>query len=169
MATPQPRPQRWYLHSGGGASSRPSDGSLSMVAPTMEPVDSFNCGTATHELMPSSEMLSYASPVFIEPLVVKGTVVAELYAVSSSVDTEFTTTLVDVGPDRRDTVITFVAGSSAAVDATHIAIDFGELAHTFDIGHRLRVDIGASNRGGLAAQQVFHDAVRPSCVALPTS
>jgi hypothetical protein len=40
------------------------------------------------------------------------------------------------------------------------------LDHTFAIAHRLRLDVGAASKSGLAAQQVFHDAVRPSCVVL---
>jgi predicted acyl esterase len=150
---------RWYLHSGGGANLRPSDGSLSTVAPTMEPVDSFNCGA------PNPETLRYSSPVFIAPLVVRGSVVVELYGVSSAVDAEFAATLVDIGPDLTGTVIAS-ATARAAADGLKIAIDLGDLDHTFAIAHRLRLDLGAASGTGLAAQQVFHDAVRPSCVVL---
>ena len=157
MATPPEQTQRWYLHSGGGAHNRPSDGSLSTVAPTMEPVDSFNSGA------PSPETLRYSSPVFVTPLVVRGTVVVDLYAASSSSDVEFTATLVDIAPDLTGAVIASATGRVAG-DAQHIAIDLDAVDHTLAIGHRLRVDVGAANRAGLAAQQVFHDAVRPSCV-----
>ena len=151
---------RWYLHSGGGANLRPSDGSLSAVAPTMEPVDSFNCGVA------NPETLRYSSPVFIAPLVVRGPVVVELYGASSAVDAEFAATLVDIAPDLTGAVIASATGRAAA-GASPIAIDLGDLDHTFAIAHRLRLDFGAASSSGLAAQQVFHDAVRPSCVVLP--
>ena len=154
-------PQRWYLHSSGGAGSRPSDGSLSTVAPTMEPVDSFNCGA------PSTEALRYSSPVFLAPRVVRGRVLVELYGASSSVDVEFTATLVDIGPDLTGAVIASATGRASA-GASFIAIDLGDLDHTFAIAHRLRLDFGAASSSGLAAQQVFHDAVRPSCVVLPS-
>ena len=150
---------RWYLHSGGGANLRPSDGSLSAVAPTMEPVDSFNCGAA------SPETLRYSSPVFIAPLVVRGSVVVELYGASSAADVEFAVTVVDIGPDLTGAVIASATGRAAA-DGAKIAIDLGDLDHTFAIAHRLRLDVGAASKSGLAAQQVFHDAVRPSCVVL---
>jgi predicted acyl esterase len=151
---------RWYLHSSGGANLRPSDGSLSMVAATMEPVDSFNCGA------PNAESVRYSSPVFIAPLAVRGRVVVELYGASSAADAEFAATLVDIAPDLTGAVIASATGR-ASDDATHIAIDLGDLEHTFTIAHRMRLDVGATSRGGLAAQQVFHDAVRPSCLVLP--
>jgi predicted acyl esterase len=150
---------RWYLHSGGGAHDQPSDGSLSTVVPTMEPVDSFNCGA------PNAETLSYSSPVFVAPLVVRGPVTVELYAASSSADAEFAATLVDIGPDLTGAVIAS-ATARAVGDAHRIVIELGDVDHTFPIAHRLRVDVGAKSSSGLAAQQVFHDAVRPSFVAL---
>ena len=126
----------------------------------MEPVDSFNCGA------PSAETLRYSSPAFIAPLIVRGPVVVELYGASSSADAEFTATLVDIGPDLTGAVIASATGRAVA-DGAYIAIDLGDLDHTLAIAHRLRVDIGAASSAGLAAQQVFHDAVRPSCVVLP--
>ena len=93
-------------------------------------------------------------------------VAVELYGASSSADAEFTATLVDIGPDLTGAVIASATGR-AAVDAAHIAIELGDLEHTLATAHRLRVDIGAASSAGLAAQQVFHDAVRPSCVVLP--
>ena len=150
---------RWYLHSGGGANLRPSDGSLSAVAPTMEPVDSFNCGA------PNAETLRYSSPVFIAPLVVRGPVIIELYGVSSAADAEFAATLVDIGPDLTGAVVASATGRASA-DGVKITVALGDLDHTFAIAHRLRLDLGAASKSGLAAQQVFHDAVRPSCVVL---
>jgi predicted acyl esterase len=128
----------------------------------MEPVDSFNCGA------PIAETLRYSSPAFMVPLVITGPVAVELYAASSSVDIEFAATIVDIGPDLNGTVVASATGAAITSDATHIVIELGDLDHTFAIGHRLRFDVGAANRSGLAAQQVFHDAVRPSCLVVAT-
>ena len=155
---------RWFVHSSGGADVRPSDGSLSTVAPTMEPVDSFNCGTTADAIGDGAHGLRYSSPVFLSPLSVNGPVAFELYAASSTA-VEFTVMIVDHGPDRRDN---FVGSASAGADRgdSTVTLDFGALEHTFGIGHRVRVDIGATSHEGLAALQVFHDAVRPSSLVL---
>ena len=150
---------RWYLHSGGGAHNQPSDGSLSTVVPTMEPIDSFNCGG------PNAETLRYSSPVLIAPLVVRGPVVVELCGASSAADAEFAATLVDISPDLTGAVIASATARTSG-DAQPVAIDLGDVDHTFAVAHRLRVDVGAKSSSGLAAQQVFHDAVRPSCVVV---
>ena len=152
---------RWYLHSGGGAHNQPSDGSLSPVVPTMEPIDSFNCGG------PNAETLRYSSPVFVTPLVVRGAVRVDLYATSSAAEAEFAVSLIDVGPDLTGAVIA-AATARATGDAQHVTIDLGNAEHTFAVAHRLRVDVGAKSSAGLAAQQIFHDAVRPSCVVMET-
>ena len=155
---------RWFVHSSGCADARPSDGSLSTVAPTMEPVDSFNCGSTTEAIGDGGHALRYSSPVFLAPLAVDGRVVLELYAASSSA-VEFTVMIVDHGPDRRDN---FVGSASAAADGgdAPVTLDFGTLEYTFGIGHRVRIDIGATSHEGVAALQVFHDAVRPTCLVL---
>jgi predicted acyl esterase len=149
------------LHSAGGANARPSDGSLSTVTPTMEPVDSFNSDAS------NSETLRYSSPVFLAPLHVRGPAAVELYGASSSAEVELTATIVDIGPDLTGAVIASATGAATASDAAHIAVDLGDLDHTFAVGHRLRLDFGAASSGGLSAHHVFHDAVRPSCVVLP--
>ena len=148
---------RWYLHSGGGAHNQPSDGSLSTVVPTMEPIDSFNCGG------PNAETLRYSSPVFVAPLVVSGAVSVVLYAASSSAEADFAVSIVDIGPDLTGAVIASATARTSG-DAQPVAIDLGDVDHTFAVAHRLRVDVGAKSSSGLAALQVFHDAVRPTCV-----
>ena len=148
---------RWYLHSGGGAHNQPSDGSLSTVVPTMEPIDSFNCGG------PNAETLRYSSPVFVAPLVVRGAVSVVLYAASSSAEADFAVSIVDIGPDLTGAVIASATARTSG-DAQPVAIDLGDVDHTFAVAHRLRVDVGAKSSSGLAALQVFHDAVRPTCV-----
>jgi hypothetical protein len=158
--------ERWFLHSSGCADARPSDGSLSTVAPTMEPVDSFNCGTTADAFGgDGGHGLRYSSPVFLTPLAVDGAVRFELHAASSGDGVEYTAMVVDHGPDRRDT---FVGSSTAAAGAgaASVTLEFGTVTHTFGVGHRLRIDISATGRDGLTALQVFHDAVRPSCLVL---
>ena len=154
---------RWFVHSGGGADARPSDGSLSTVAPTMEPVDSFNCGSTAEAIGEGAHGLRYSSPVFLAPLAVSGPVTFELHAASSSA-VEFTVMIVDHGPDRRDNFVGSATGGADGGDSP-VLLDFGTIEYTFGIGHRVRVDIGATSEG-LAALQVFHDAVRPTCLVL---
>ena len=155
---------RWFAHSSGGADVRPSDGSLSTVAPTMEPVDSFVCGTTAEAIGEGGHGLRYSSPVFLAPLAVAGPVTFELHAASSSA-VEFTAMIVDHGPDRRDNFVGSATAGAETGDST-VTLDFGALEYTFGIGHRVRVDIGATSHEGLAALQVFHDAVRPSCLVM---
>jgi hypothetical protein len=130
----------------------------------MEPVDSFNCGSTTEAIGEGAHALRYSSPVFLAPLAVSGPVAFELYAATSSA-AEFTVMIVDHGPDRRDN---FVGSASAGAEGgdSIVTLDLGALEYTFGIGHRVRVDIGATSREGVAAVQVFHDAVHPSCLVL---
>jgi hypothetical protein len=160
-----PEPQRWFLHSGGSADTRPSDGTLSTVAATMEPVDSFNCGTFADALGETAHGLRYTSPVFVAPLAVDGSVTLDLHAAWSSA-VEFTAMIVDHGPDRRDNFVGSATASPDEGDAS-ATLDFGAITHTFGVGHRLHLDITATSREGLAALQVLHDAVHPSCLNLP--
>ena len=99
------------------------------------------------------------------PSLFRGAVSAELYSGSSSAGAEFAVSIVDIAPDLTGAVIAS-ATARATGDAQHLAIDLGEVDHTFAVAHRLRVDVGAKSSSGLAAQQIFHDAVRPSCVVL---
>lgn len=161
-----PDPQRWFLHSGGGADTRPSDGTLSTVAATMEPVDSVVCGSMADALGEVAHGLRYASPVFVAPLAIDGAVSLDLY-VASSAAVEFTAMIVDHGPDRRDNFVGSATASRVVGDGP-VTLDFGAIEYTFGVGHRLHLDLTAASHDGLAALQVRHDAVHPSCLSLPT-
>jgi putative CocE/NonD family hydrolase len=115
---PAMRPVRWYLHSGGGANSSAGDGTLSMVPPGDEAVDSFTydpddpvpslggnnlvIDMGVQDQRPVEErrdVLVFTSEPLDRPLEITGPVTVELWAASSAVDTDFTAKLVDVRPD----------------------------------------------------------------------
>jgi putative CocE/NonD family hydrolase len=115
---PAMRPVRWYLHSEGGANTAAGDGTLSMVPPADEPVDTFTydpddpvptlggnnliIGMGVRDQRPVEErpdVLVFTSEPLERPLEITGPVTVELWASSSAVDTDFTAKLVDVGPD----------------------------------------------------------------------
>ena len=145
---------------------------------------------------------SSTPPPSQEPLVVHGRARVELWASSSAPDTDFTAKLDDVAPDG------FVANIADGIvraryrdsprhrsqplvpgEPTRFEIDLWDLAHTFQPGHRIRVEISSSNFPRFdrntntgnelgadsaddvvaADQQVCHDAARPSALVLPVA
>jgi putative CocE/NonD family hydrolase len=148
------------------------------------------------------DVLCFTSPTLTSAVVVHGHVTVELWAASSAVDTDFTAKLVDVLPDGRafnlaDGIVRAryresPRRRSAPLERgvpTVFSIDLWDLAHTFLLGHRIRLEISSSNfprfdrnlntgneigRDGqedalTATQQVFHDAERPSALILPVA
>jgi uncharacterized protein len=119
---PRARATRYFLHSAGKANSLRGDGTLSPVAPRVEPADRYTydpgnpaptiggplCCDSRH-LSPGprdqrpveerEDVLVYSTPPLEEDLEVTGPVRLELFASSSAVDTDFTAKLVDVWPD----------------------------------------------------------------------
>lgn len=116
--------QRFYLHSGGRASSGPSSGGLSAEAPSDEPEDVFlydprdpvpTCGGPTYlpglpiganagprdqrAIESRRDVLSYTTAPLRQPLEVTGPLRLVLYVSSTAPDTDFTGKLVDVAPD----------------------------------------------------------------------
>jgi putative CocE/NonD family hydrolase len=115
---------RYYLHSRGGASRLPGDGTLSPEPPEEEATDEYDYDPSnpvptlggnhsmTSDVVPvgpwdqrpiegRSDVLVYTSPTLMEDVEVTGPVVATLCAGSSATDTDFTARLVDVYPDGR--------------------------------------------------------------------
>jgi len=119
---PNAKQTKYYLHSGGKASSLKGDGGLSTVAAKSEPVDRYIynpenpapttggplCCEATR-LRPGprdqrpvearDDVLIYQTPVLTQDVEVTGPITLELFASSSAADTDFTGKLVDVSPD----------------------------------------------------------------------
>lgn len=146
-----------------------------------------------------ADVLVYSTPILTAPVSIAGQVMLTLYAASSAVDTDFTAKLVDVEPDG------YCANVAEGIvraryrngddheefltpgEVTKFEIDLWDVAHTFNPGHRIRLEVSSSNfphfdrnlnsevvpaLGGLedvqkAAQQVFHNSQYPSHLALP--
>jgi putative CocE/NonD family hydrolase len=139
------------------------------------------------------DVLTYTSPVLTEDLTVIGPVTATLYLRSSLEHTDFFVRLCDVTPKGRsfnvsDGIIRLVPESvTKEEDGTfRLEVAMGPTAITFRAGHRVRLQVSsgahplyARNTGTgeplatganlrSADQEVFHDARRPSSIALPT-
>ncbi|WP_255152092.1 CocE/NonD family hydrolase [Halorarius halobius] len=145
------------------------------------------------------DVLVYTSPRLTEPLTVAGPVTSTLYVASSAPDTDFTAKLVDVDPDgycanvaegikraryrESETEPTFMEPG----ETVEVPVELGHVAHTFEPGHRVRLEVSSSNfpkydrncnvettpavadaeEMQVATQQVFHDADHPSRLSLP--
>lgn len=129
-----------------------------------------------------------------------GRVQVELYAASDVPDTDFTASVLDVYPDGRAVVLgARVTGIIRAryrhslekaqpltpgqIEQYHI--DLGHIAHTFEPGHHIRLEISSSaaplynpnqNTGNpvatdiewrVAHQTIYHDSEHPSALILP--
>jgi putative CocE/NonD family hydrolase len=109
---------RWYLHSGGHASTLEGDGTFSPTAPGVEPPDTFRydpddpvptngghyigAGTGVQDQRATQarpDVLVYTSAPLEYDLEITGPVRMTLHASSSAPDTDFTAVLCDVRPD----------------------------------------------------------------------
>lgn len=149
-----------------------------------------------------SDVLVYTSDSMRDATEVIGRVYVELYAASDACDTDFTASILDVFPDGRAVVLgprvvgivraRHRSGSEKAelltpgrVEEFHI--ELGHIAHSFEPGHRIRIEISSSaapmynpnqNTGNpvaldmewrVARQRVCHDSRHPSALILPVS
>jgi putative CocE/NonD family hydrolase len=129
--------------------------------------------------------------------VVVGPVVAVLYGLSSAPDTDWVVRLCDVHPDGRSMSVCDGILRARYRDSLEqpklmvpgqiyrFEVDLLATAHSFQAGHRLRVQVTSSDfprydrnlntggpfeeevRGQVAVNTVFHDRMRPSHLALP--
>ncbi len=151
------------------------------------------------EVEKRNDVLVYTSSALKEDLVVAGPISLELFASSDCVDTDFHVKLVDLEPQGYCANI-----SEGQIRARYrngcdheefltpdeivkYDIRIGDVAHTFKVGHRIRVAIASADfpnfdrnlncktSPGLAredealkaTQCIFHDAVRASAITLP--
>ena len=144
------------------------------------------------------DVLIYSTDVLTEDVVVAGTSRLRLHVRCDRPDADFSVRLCDVFPDGRSIILTdgiqrarFREGSDREVfmqrDSVYaIDIALQELAHTFLIGHRLRVVIGGAdyprfdinpNNGGtlysagdtlVARCELLHSTTWPSSITLET-
>lgn len=203
-----------YLSSQGRANSLFGDGRLVIASANGELQDRYDFnpklpvplllggkfGVDRRALERRDDVLVYTGQILDEPVEVIGPVNVELYAASDARDTDFTASIVDVYPDGRAVVLgPRVVGIIRAryrngLDVTELLtpgkvelyrIELGHIAHSFEPGHRIRVEISSSaapmynpnqNTGNPVAtdtqwrtahQTIYHDALRPSALVLP--
>jgi len=114
---PQTKWVKYYLHSGGKASSLEGDGTLSTILPADEKPDQFTYdpekptrspftgghledGPAdTRKAAAGDEVLVYTTPPLEEEVEVVGPIEAKLFAATSAKDTDWMMRLIDVRPD----------------------------------------------------------------------
>jgi putative CocE/NonD family hydrolase len=103
------------------------------------------------------DVLVYSTPALADDLEVTGPVHVELFANSSTSDTDFTAKLVDVGPDGFAQNLTegIVRGRYRNSQETpeplkpngiyKLTIDLWSTSNVFRQGHRLRLEVSSSN------------------------
>ena len=103
------------------------------------------------------DVLRFTTDALADPLEVIGPVRAVLHVSSSAVDTDFTVTLVDVGPDgKSELVCDGILRCRYRTSSTRpefmepgvvyeIEVDLIATAYVFPVGHRLRINISSSN------------------------
>lgn len=144
-------------------------------------------------------MLTYTTEVLEQDLAVVGPVKAVLYALSSAPDTDWVVRLCDVWPDGRSLSVCdgiLRARYRQSLERPELLVpghlyrfevEMSSTAQVFLAGHRLRVEVTSSDfprydrnlntggpfgdevRGQVALNTVYHDALRPSHVLLPTA
>lgn len=206
-------PTRLHLTSGGRANSVVGDGRLSWTPPPADtppdwftydprhpvPASMADQGIDRRTLQRRDDVLVYTSDALTRPVEVIGNVVVELHAASDARDTDFTAILTDVHPDGRALQL----GPRIAIrraryrngyereelltpgQAERYRIELFDIAHRFQAGHRIRLEVSSSaapyynpnqNTGNpvatdtawvVARQTVYHDRARPSAIILP--
>lgn len=203
----------FYLSSGGRANSLAGDGRLTTAAPGNEPPDHFtydpkrpvpsDIGGATYAIdrrpiQRRDDVLVYTSEELTSPVEVIGNIQVTVSAATDGRDTDFTAVLTDVYPDGRAVAL----GSSIGIrrgryrfpnrealltpgKVEQYPIELFDIAHRFEPGHRIRIEISSSaapqfnpnqNTGNpiatdtawrVARQTVHHDRANSSSIRLP--
>ncbi len=210
---------KYYLQSTKGANSVSGDGVLSVTAPVAETKDEFDydpqnpvrtiggrlcCGQAIPpgpaDQRPNesrSDVLVFSTPPLTEDTEVTGFITLELYASTSTVDTDFTALLVDVDESGYARFLTdgivrarYRENTKQASPVTpgkiyQYTIDLWATANVFKTGHRIRLYVSSSNfprfnrnlntgedimgstRSVRAHQTIYHDRAHQSALILP--
>jgi putative CocE/NonD family hydrolase len=145
------------------------------------------------------DVLVYTSDVLTDPVEVIGNIQVLLQAASDARDTDFTAVITDVYPDGRSLILGPTVGirrgryrhgpgreellTPGKVET--FPIELYDIAHRFEPGHRIRIEISSSsaphfnpnqNTGNpvatdtewrVARQTVYHDRGRASSIRLP--
>jgi putative CocE/NonD family hydrolase len=208
------KPQQLYLTSGGRANSLVGDGKLSWQAPASDPPDQFTydpkkpvpsdlageyLAIDRRPIERRDDVLVYTSDSLTSAIEVMGNIVVNLEAASDARDTDFTAVLTDVYPDGSAVALGPYVGIRRGRyrkgmdreemltpgQAEKFQIELFDIAHSFQPGHRIRLEISSSaaplynpnqNTGNpvatdtvwrIARQIVYHDRVRASAITLP--
>ena len=208
---------KYYLHSGGNANTRNGDGILNPYAPNIQNYDSFtynpenpvptlggqsqllrNCGPRNrYDLEMRDDILVYSTRKLKENTEITGKVEIILYASASTLDTDFTATLVDVHPDNK--CINITEGIIRAKFRNSYSkqtlikpnkiykykFPLWETSNLFKKGHKIRIEISSSNFPRFdrnlntgkfvfdddeiktSTQKIFHNKHHPSHVIFP--
>lgn len=205
-----------HLASGGGAGSVVGDGRLSFSPAVGAPVDAYDYDPSDpvptlggnnlsvgrgvrdqRRVQGRDDVLVYTSDVLGEPLQVAGLVTVRLYVSSSTLDTDFCATLVDVHTDgyAQNLVDGILrtrcreSGERATLmepeTVYEVLVELGHVSNVFLTGHQIGLHVTSSNfprfdrnlntgapfgsgtEPVVARQRVWHDRTRPSAVLLP--
>jgi uncharacterized protein len=210
---------KYYLHSASGANGLSGDGLLNTTAPKEERPDTYRydpgrpvptiggrlcCG---QEIPPGPfdqrrnetrrDVLVFSTDPLKKEVEVTGYITVELYASSSTRDTDFTAMLVDVAPDGYARFLTDGIVRARYRNTTDrpeeiipgqvykYSIDLWATSNLFKQGHRIRIYITSSNfprfnrnpntgssilsspQTVAAEQTIFHSSQYPSALILP--
>jgi uncharacterized protein len=217
---PEAKPTRYFLHSDGSANSLRGNGTLSTAPPKKESADKFTydpanpvptvggplCCDAVHyqpgprdqrTIENRNDVLVYSTKPLTEDLEVTGPVTLELWASSSTVDTDFTAKLLDVSPNGfainlTDGILRMRYRDSQEKpelmnpnQTYKVSIDLWATSNVFQKGHILRLEVSSSNFPRFdrnlntgadqatsrdfvsATNTILHDAEHPSALVLP--
>ncbi|MGD9646441.1 MAG: CocE/NonD family hydrolase [Pirellulales bacterium] len=147
-----------------------------------------------------ADYLRFQTPVLEKDVKIGGRVSLDLWAATDGPDTDFVVKLVDVYPDGYEALILDQPLRARYRDGhrpdqvklmkpgqpTHMTIELGSTAQTFEAGHRLAVHITSSNHPRfevnpntgeapgksdkpprVAHNTIYHDAERPTALVLP--
>jgi putative CocE/NonD family hydrolase len=208
---------KYYFHSHGKANTRSGTGILNTKLPKDEPADRFDYDPNNPVAIAletdywslgqylkdrqwvedRQDVLVYTFPSFEEEIEITGPIHVTLFASSSTKDTDFTATLVDVFPGGNCHLIQegIIRARYRDSDAHPTLIEPGEIyEYTIDLwatsfvikpGHNLRVEISSSNFNRfdrnlntgkdiglddevlIARQTIYHNQQYPSNITLP--
>ncbi len=172
-----------YLSSGGNANSIVGDGALAWTPPEADtPPDRFTfdpqrpvpasvgpmyLGEDRTPLHRRDDVLVYTSEEIDEAIEVVGRVVIEFHAATDARDTDFVASIMDVYPDGRAVKLGPGIGVVRARyrngfdreelltpgEVARYEIDLGHIAHSFEPGHKIRIDLSSSAYPQIAPNQ----------------
>jgi uncharacterized protein len=191
------RLERWHLQPGAGLGPAvpDADGELdrytydpAVPTPSVGGSDVLGGGPRDNRALEARpDVLTYTSAPLAGPLVITGDVAAQLFVGSDRAHTDFFVRLCDVDPAGKSVNISdgLLRLTSATRDPQHITVALSPVAHRFNAGHRVRLQVSsgahpryARNPGTgeplatatkllPARQAVYHDESRPSAILLP--